>query len=254
MSAVYEIETPIDDDINMDPMYDMESLWKDSLHELIGTFTFIYISLSGVNQSIITNTGTLGVALCFAFGLTSGIYIAGHSGGHLNPAVSLTAYISNVEFDLRRLVMYICAQMIGGVLASALIMSMYYSLINNYKHKEVFAGTFGTLKSPSVSVFSSIIDQFVGSVFLINAILLSPDCKFKPLIIGCSLGALGLFQGLNGFAFNLARDLGPRIVSSWAIGSIAFSAADYWFWIPAVVPFFAMPVGLFIANFIKQLN
>ncbi len=254
MAAVYEIDTPVDDDISSDPLYDMETLWKDTICEFTGTFTFIYISLSGVNQSVITNTGQLGVAMCFAFGLTAGIHVAGRSGGHLNPAVSLVAFLTNVDFDIRRFAMYVCAQMLGGVVASMLIMSMYYSVINNYKHKEVFAGTFGTEKSQSVSVVSSIIDQFIGSVVLINAVMLSPDNRFKPLSIGCSLGALGLFQGLNGFAFNLARDLGPRIVSSWAIGSIAFSANDYWFWIPAVVPFFAMPAGVFIANYLKTIN
>ncbi len=254
MSNSYRIETPVDDDISCDPPYDVANLWKDTISEFAGTFLFVYIALSGVNQSVIMGGGNLAVAICFAFGLSAGIFVAGKSGGHLNPAVSFTAFLTSIDFDIKRLVMYVAAQMLGGFLAACLIMAMYYSYINDYKHKETFAGTFGTVKYSNVSFVSALIDQFVGSVLLMLAILIIPDGKYKPIGIGCSLGALGLFQGINGFALNLARDFGPRVVSSLAIGSVAFTAGDHWFWVPMVVPFFGMPFGLFVAKLLKLLQ
>ncbi len=256
MTNSYELETPddINDDVSCDPLYDTDTLWKDTQSEFIGTFVFVYISLSGVNQALIMQGGNLAIALCFAFGLTTGIFIAGKSGGHLNPAVSFTAMITNVDFKFNRFLMYACAQVLGGFGGALLVMAMYYSYINNFTHKELFAGTFGTVKSPHVSLFSAIIDQFIGSIILIGAIVYVPDGKYKPIAIGCTLGALGLFQGVNGFALNLARDFGPRIVASMAIGRIAFSASDYCFWIPMVIPFLGMPVGYYIIKYIKSLE
>ncbi len=254
MSNSYEIETPVDDDISCDPLYDMQTLWKDIQCEFIGTFAFVYIGLSGVNQSIIMGGGNLAVALCFAFGLSMGIFLAGKSGGHLNPAVSFTALLTSIDFDLKRFFMYVCAQLLGGFFAALVVMAMYYSYINNYKYKETFAGTFGTVKSQHVSLVSAIIDQFIGSFILILAIIYIPEKKYKPLAIGGTLGALGLFQGINGFAFNLARDFGPRIVSSFAIGTIAFSAGGHWFWVPMIVPFIAMPCGYAFARYLKSLE
>jgi aquaglyceroporin related protein len=254
MSGVYQIDTPVDDDISCDPLYDSQTLWKDTISEFAGTLVFVYIGLAGVNQSVLTDGGGLAVSLCFAFGLTAGIFVANKSGGHLNPAVSFTALLTNVDFSLQRFVMYTCAQLLGGFVGAGLVMCMYYSYINNFKHKEVFAGTFGTVKSPHVSLFSAILDQFVGSVILMLAIIIIPDGKCKPIGIGCTLGALGLFQGVNGFALNLARDFGPRLVSAFAIGSVAFSAEGYWFWVPMIVPFLAMPVGFMVAKTLKTLE
>ncbi len=253
MPEAYTIETPIDDAIDCDPAYDEQCLWKDTIGEFAGTALFVYIGLSSIQQTMLTAGSSLGVPLCFAFGLTAGIVVSGKSGGHLNPAVSLTVFLMDAGFGVKRLIMYTCAQLCGGALAAMVVMATYYSFINNYKHKEVFAGTFGTVKSPHVSLASSIIDQFVGSALLMMAIVMIPNHKYKPIAVGGVLGALGMFQGVNGFAFNLARDLGPRIVSWWAIGSIAFSAGGTWFWVPMLVPFLAMPVGCMLAGALCRL-
>jgi MIP family channel proteins len=224
------------------------------MSEFAGTFLFVYISLAGVNQAVLTNQNQFHIALCFAFGLTAGIVVANKSGGHLNPAVSMITYLSDHTFDLERLVWYIGAQMLGGIFAAMMVLAVYYSWIDSTKHKETFAGTFGTLRDPNNSLFASVLDQFIGSALLMLAIVVIPSSALKPLAIGSSLGALGLFQGTNGFAFNLARDLGPRIVSSFVLNSIPFKAADYWFWVPMIVPFFGVAFGFMISNVLRHLD
>jgi len=248
-----EIMTPPDD---REIVYEDEEdrpLWKDITGEFVGTFLFVYISLAGVNQAVLTNQGQFHIALCFALGLTSGIVVANKSGGHLNPAVSVVTFFTNDNFDLHRLIGYIGAQMLGGFCAGLSVLAVYYSWINNFKHKETFAGTFGTLKNHNNSLFASIIDQFIGSALLMFAIITIPNSRFKPLMIGASLGALGLFQGTNGFAFNLARDFGPRLVSSFVLGATPFTSEEYWFWVPMVVPFVGVAFGFFMSGLVAKI-
>ena len=250
--APLEIMTPDDDGLNS--FTDERPLWKDVMSEFAGTFLFVYVSLAGVNQAVLTNQNQFHIAVCFAFGLTAGIVVANKSGGHLNPAVSMITYLTDPSFSAERLMGYIGAQMLGGLFAAMAVLAVYYSWIDQTKHKETFAGTFGTLRDPNNSLFSSVIDQFIGSALLMFAIVVIPSSALKPLAIGSSLGALGLFQGTNGFAFNLARDLGPRIVSTFILSSVPFTAADHWFWVPAIIPFFGVAFGFLLASKLQHLN
>ena len=75
------------------------SVLKDSIREMIGTALFVYISLNGVHQAALSIVGTINsvnqvhIALCFALGLTAGIYASQTIGGHLNPAVTFAFWI-----------------------------------------------------------------------------------------------------------------------------------------------------------------
>ena len=233
---------------------DTRPLWKDALCEFTGTFAFVYISLAGVNQSILLGQDQLTIAICFAVGLTTGISISDASGAHLNPAVSVLTFLVDDGFDAIRMLTYMAAQLLAGLLAGLLVLAVYASWITDYKNKETFAGAFGTLRARDNSLFSSILDQFIGSAILMMVIATVPQTKFKPAIVGIALGALGLFQGTNGFAFNMARDLGPRIASAIVLGDTPFTAAGHWFWVPIVVPFFGVPFGWVLAFMIRRIQ
>lgn len=251
MSTVIEVSTPEGNFISAPPY---RPVWKDAFSEYIGTFTFVYISLAGVNQAVLTHQNQLHIALCFALGLSTGIILAGKSGGHLNPAVTMTVYATTEGFEFMRLISYIVAQLCGGFTAALLVLAVYYSWINNSDDTDMFIGSFGTLRNESNSLFSSILDQFIGSALLMFAIVVIPHSISKPIAIGIVLGGLGLFQGTNGFAFNLARDFAPRLASTIVFGSKAFSSVDHWFWVPAIVPFFGIPFGLMMANIFDRLK
>jgi aquaglyceroporin related protein len=234
-------------------------LWKDAVSEFLGTLTFVYIALAGVNQVVLSSQGfayvdQFHIAMCFAMGLTAGIVIAGKSGGHLNPGVSFTMFIFDEEFSFKKFVIYSVSQLLGGFTAGLLVLSVYYSWINNSDNKKQYIGSFGTLKNGNNSLFAGILDQFIGSALLMLGILLAPDSHFKPMIIGIVLGGLGLFQGSNGFAFNLARDFGPRVASSIVFGSDVFKYEDHWFWVPAIVPFFGIPFGYIVYKSLQFIN
>jgi MIP family channel proteins len=230
-------------------------IWKDAALEFFGTFLFVYISLAGVNQTVLSGSSDqVHIALCFAIGLTSGILVAKRSGAHLNPAVTMTVYCTSQSFELVRMISYIIAQLCGGFCAGLLVLAIYYSWINNYPQSNVLIGSFGTLKNENNSLGSAIIDQFVGSALLMIPIAIAPESWVKPITIGVTIGALGLFQGSNGFAFNLARDFAPRLASTIVFGADSFSAASNWFWVPVVVPFFGIPVGWFLARQLTMIQ
>lgn len=259
MSNQYGAVVDIPEPVQGDHEYEYKRpLWKDLVLEYFGTLTFVYISLAGVNQAVLSaGSGAVDqvhVALCFALGLTSGIIVAGQSGGHLNPAVSLTMYFTDASFNKFRLLGYVVAQVLGGFTAGLLVIAVYYSWINNLDDPESSIGSFGTLKNANNSLVSSIIDQFIGSAFLMLGVMMTPASWYKSITVGTILGALGLFQGTNGFAFNLARDFGPRVASAVVFGAEPFTVEDYWFWVPAVVPFFGIPFGWFLSKLLSLIQ
>tara|TARA_Y100001970_G_scaffold274432_1_gene374161 strand:- start:6994 stop:7251 length:258 start_codon:yes stop_codon:yes gene_type:complete len=73
--------------------------------EFLGTFVLLMVILK------------TGQALPIALGLATAIYMfGGISGGHFNPAVSLTMFVNNT-LPMMDMVGYIVAQCLGGVAA-----------------------------------------------------------------------------------------------------------------------------------------
>ncbi len=254
MSTVVEIPTPNEPSSRFDhfEVSPPRPLWKDIIGEFAGTLLFVYISLAGVNQVVLSgNISQLHIAICFTLGLSAGILVAGKSGGHLNPAVSCTVYLTDGEFGFMRFIGYVIAQLCGAFIAGLLVLAVYYSWINNLPDS-VSIGSFGTLKNDENSLGSTIIDQFVGTALLMFGIVFTPSSWSKPLTIGVVLGGLALFQGSNGFSLNPARDLGPRLASAIVFGSDVFTAKDSWVWVPAVIPFIGAPFGWGLAILLKR--
>lgn len=72
--------------------------------------------------------------------------------------------------------------------------------------------------------------------------------KWFPLSLFFLIFGLGAcFGWQTGYAINLARDFGPRLMS-YAVGypSEVWSAGGYYFWIPMVAPFLGCAFGGFL--------
>lgn len=257
-SPIIEREIRINPEIDTDrssPVSVNENILRDSFFEMLGTALFVYISLSGVHQAVLPTLGTIHqvdqvhIALGFAFGLTSGIYVAQRSGGHLNPAVSATFWMIG-EVSLLRTLTYILFQCIGGFIGALLVMLIHgnHIMLLRNEYEGTLIGLFGTSKGSNNSLGNAVVDQFIGSALLMVAIVSIPSSKNKPALVGMSLGALALFQGTNGFAFNMARDLAPRVASMLLYGTTPFSLTESWFWVPVVIPFIGMPFGLILCR------
>lgn len=113
------------------------------------------------------------------------------------------------------------------------------------------AGIFCTYPASFMTRTGQFFSEFIASTILMFVIYaindegnigagpLAPLCLFF-LIFG--IGAC--FGWETGYAINLARDFGPRLVSYMlGYGTGVWSAGGYYFWIPMVAPFFGCTFG-----------
>src|SRR4249919_1158545 len=92
--------------------------------ELVGTFWLVF---GGCGSAVLAATfpdvgiGLLGVSLAFGLTVLTMAYAVGPiSGGHFNPAVSIGLWAAG-RFPASRLVPYIAAQLVGGVVGAAIL-------------------------------------------------------------------------------------------------------------------------------------
>lgn len=100
------------------------TLLKRSIAEAIGTFWLVF---GGCGAAIIacgipnTGIGYVGVALAFGLTVLTSAFALGHiSGAHLNPAVTLGQVVGG-RFPAKEALPYIVAQVIGGIIAAAIL-------------------------------------------------------------------------------------------------------------------------------------
>ena len=100
------------------------NLLKRSATELVGTF---WLVLGGCGSAVLAaafpnvGIGLLGVALAFGLTVLTMAFAIGHiSGCHLNPAVSFGLWVGG-RFPAKELPAYIIAQVLGGIIAAALL-------------------------------------------------------------------------------------------------------------------------------------
>jgi aquaglyceroporin related protein len=215
---------------------------------LIGLCTNLAVQTSGNYQS--TNWA-------WGLGITIGIYIAGGiSGGHLNPAISLMLSLYR-GFPIRKALVYVIAQVLGGFLAALIAYGVYRDAIiafdtqggqpavdsGNAQALGLFAGgsgkAFFTQPASFAGVGAGFVNEFVATATLACAILaLGDDSNAPPgagmhaLIVGLVVTVLTMAFGYNtGACLNPARDFGPRLATAVVgYGGEVFTVRQAW-WI-----------------------
>jgi len=183
--------------------------------EFIGTYILVFAGSGAVMINDITGApGHAGVALTFGFVIVALIYSFAHvSGAHFNPAVTI-AFYSMGEFDRKRVLPYICAQILGGIAASA---SLFLLLREDFNQLSEVSYLGATLPHGSVA-------QSFGFEFLLAFILMlvisasavhgKAIKDFAGIAIGFTVGLEAMFAGpITGASMNPARSIGPAIVS-----------------------------------------
>jgi MIP family channel proteins len=187
--------------------------------ELIGTMVLVFIVTSvvvlyvasGQNAQFGSDFAVVGLTHAFVlFTLIASVGIA--SGGHFNPAVT-TAFIALRRIDPVDGIVYILAQLSGGVLGA---LGTKWLLLDEGR-----ASDYGAAKlSPLVgSAAQGAAIEGIGAFLLVLTVLclaLNPETrKWAPLAIGASLGFLVMVCGpLTGGSFNPARWFGPALVGN----------------------------------------
>lgn len=192
--------------------------------ELLGTFilvfgvigTAIFAAGFGAGEGNL-NVGFIGVALALGLSVVVAAYAFGPvSGGHFNPAVTLGLAVAG-RFDWREVVGYIAAQVIGGILATTLLLGVLstgpvFDLLvfrgASTGYDELSPGGFGLLSVLLVEFTATAVFLFV----ILGVTSVRAAAGFAPLAIGFTLTALALVAiPVSNGSFNPARSIATAI-------------------------------------------
>ncbi|PVI00333.1 aquaporin [Periconia macrospinosa] len=212
----------------------------------------------------------------WGLGVMLGIYVAGDSGAYLNPAITFCSCLFR-QLPWRRFPVYFIAQVLGAFVGSGIVYAVYYPGIDYFEGgpgvrtvppaKKATAGIFCTYPQAFLNNGQQFVSEFVASAILMFVIFALKDPgnngigksdKWFPLCIFFLIFGLGACFGWEtGYAINLARDFGPRLMSyAVGYGSEVWSAGSYYFWVsktnseylqvPMVAPFVGCAFGGFL--------
>ncbi len=205
---------------------------QEFLAEYLGTMVLILFGCGSVAMAVlfasvptipgeVVKGGYTNIVMGWGLAVMLGIYVSGTvSGAHLNPALTLAFAISG-RFPWSKCAHYIVAQFAGAFTGAALVFAVFYAKWLEFDPQLTStAGIFSTF--PAMPGFwPGFVDQVVGTALLAGLILaivdksnVPPGSNLAPLLIGLVVVAIGIsFGGMNGYAINPARDLGPRLFS-----------------------------------------
>lgn len=191
-----------------------------------------------LNKSKAQNAGWVVIALGWGLAVMMGALIAGPSGGHLNPAVSIGLAMAG-SFDWALVPGYIVAQMLGGFVGAVLVYLFYIDHFKATEDQGTKLGVFCT--APAIrNTWNNFFGEFVATFMLMFAIFCLGVCwKGETGLVGITwvITAIGMSLGATtGYAMNAARDLAPRIAH--AVLPIPGKGGSDWgySWIPVVAP------------------
>lgn len=213
------------------------SLGKRMCAELVGTF---WLVLGGCGSAVLaasfpTGIGILGVA--FAFGLTvlTMAFAIGHiSGCHLNPAVSFGLVVGG-RFPAKEFVPYVIAQVIGAILAAAVI----YFIASGKAGFELSSGLasngYADHSPGGYSLAAGFVSEVVMTAMFLVIIMGATDTRapagLAPIAIGLALTLIHLISiPVTNTSVNPARSTGPALfVGGWALQQL------WLFWVAPLI-------------------
>lgn len=183
---------------------------------VIGCVVVLYVSTDPASQ---TGSDFAVVGLAHAFVLFLLVISFGQvSGGHFNPAVTVAAAALR-RIDPIDAVVYVLAQLSGGVLGALLVKGLLLDegRATGYGNAEVS----NLLGGPFAGAVVEGLGAFLW-VLAVCAVALNPRARqeWAPLAIGTTLGfVIFIFGPLTGGAVNPARWFGPALIGDALDGS-----------------------------------
>lgn len=186
-------------------------LFKKVVAEFLGTFFLVFagtgaIVINEISREAVTHVG---IGLTFGFVVLVLIYALGPvSGGHFNPAVTVTFWLTR-HFPKSRLLPYILSQLLGAVLASLVLLFLFGNVA--YLGATLPAGS--DLQSLGLEFLLTFLLMFVIASVATGS---KEAGEMAGLIIGLTVALEAIFAGpVCGASMNPARSFGPALVSGY---------------------------------------
>ncbi len=208
--------------------------------EFIGTLTLV---LFGCGAAVLggDHVGQLGIALAFGFSIVALAYGIGPvSGCHVNPAVSLGAFVAG-RMGLMQMIFYWIAQF-AGALAGAAILGVIAGSTAHLGQNGWGPGYLGQYSLQAAAVFE-VVATAIFVIVILGATGAGSAPGFAGLGIGIALAVIHIVGiQITGVSVNPARSFGPAVLAGGQ------AMAQLWL-------FFAAPaVGALIAGLIYRLD
>jgi len=203
--------------------------------EAIGTF---WLVLGGCGSAVFAADviGIAGVSLAFGLTVLTMAFAIGHiSGCHLNPAVTLGLWAGG-RFPGKDIIGYIIAQLVGSIIAGAVILMIACGKAGFDSAASTFAANGFGLNSPGgYNIGAAFICEVVMTFIFLIIIIGSTDKRapqgFAPIAIGLALTLIHLISiPVTNTSVNPARS------TSQAIFAGGLAIQQLWlFWIAPII-------------------
>jgi aquaporin Z len=205
---------------------------KNFIAEVIGTAILV---LFGCGSAVLMGAeiGMTGISLAFGLAIVAAAYGIGPiSGAHLNPAVSLGAFLAG-RMTVASLAVYVVAQLVGALIGAGVLYLIatgktgYDIAVNGLGQNGYGAGYLGEYSLVSALIFETVM-TFLFVTVILGATQDGAPAAMAGLAIGLTLAAIHLV-GINvtGVSVNPARSFGPALF----VGGKAI--ADLWVFVVA---------------------
>lgn len=207
------------------------SIGKRVFAEMIGTFWLVF---GGTGAAVLAaaypevGIGLLGVAFAFGLTLLTMAYAIGRiSGCHINPAVTIGLAVAK-RFPWKDVPLYVIAQIIGGIAASALL----YAIANGSPTFNPAGGLapngYGAHSPGHYSMLAGVLLEitltFMFVLVILKATETSVPAGFAPIAIGLMLTLVHLIGiPVTNTSVNPARSTGPAVIGGgWPLEQLWF--------------------------------
>jgi aquaporin Z len=197
--------------------------------EFVGTFTLIFVGVAAIAANHATGGGLGLTGIAFAHGLAIAVMVsatAAASGGHLNPAVTVGAWVAR-KIGGGTAVGYIASQCLGAIVAAAVVKAA----VPGHILDAVGMGT--PALGEGVTVGQGLMMEAVLTFFLMFVVYGTAIDARAPKMAGLFIGltiTMDILAGgpVSGGAVNPARHLGPALMGG--------GMQNFWvYWVGPVV-------------------
>jgi len=197
--------------------------------EFVGTLVLVLFGCGAAVLGGVENVGQLGISLAFGGAIIAMAYAIGPiSGCHVNPAVSLAAFIAG-RMPFRDMIIYWIAQF-AGALAGAALLALIAGSTANLGQNGWGPGYLGEFGLASALAFGGIMTALFVIVVL-GATTDRAPAGFAGLAIGVTLAVIHIVGiQVTGVSVNPARSFGPAVMA----GGQALAQLWLFFLAPAV--------------------
>lgn len=225
-------------------------MWKIILSETVGTMLLTLLGCSVVANNLLKNTkghadGWLLICFGWGLGVFAGVYAAFHSGGHINPAVTVgilvsgaSSYAPGIPVTFANTIAYFVGEFVGAFLGAVLTWLAYREHFQRTEAPADKLAVFST--GPQYRSYPwNFLTEVVATFVLVYVVLVYGHTPSGLGPLGVALVVVGIgasLGGPTGYAINPARDHGPRIAHA-ALPIKGKGSSDWSYsWVPVAGP------------------